>query len=209
MSGLVAVKLLTVFGKLWPAALKVTALLNVAVPANVLFPASVGYTPFNVDSNEEVFSPRLTAPFVVLAVNGLLAPTLAIVPGNVCPAANVIGAVNVLAAPSCAYTLFNVVSSADVFNPKPTEPEVPLPVSGLAVVMPVMVPLPVPVPGKVCPDAKLMVPFGAIDRPVAAGVVAPAPNSNSRFAVGDAVLFPESTVCHAKFCGTASLKLLE
>ena len=48
----------------------------------------------------------------------------------------------------------NVDSSDEVFRLSATLPDVPLPLNGELVVMPVMVPA--PVPGKVCPLAKVM-----------------------------------------------------
>ena len=83
------------------------------------------------------------------------------------------------------------------FKPRPTEPAVPDPVSGLEVVIPVMVPPPVPLMGKIWLGLKLMLPLGAMDSPVAVGLAVPAPNKSARVADGDAVLLPVACVCHA------------
>jgi hypothetical protein len=92
-------------------------------------------------------------------------------------------------------SLVSVVS----FRPSATEPDVPDPVRGLEVVIPVMVPPPVPVIGKVCPGAQLMTPAGEMERPVAARGANPAPYSNARFDDGVLVLLPVGTTCQAKF----------
>ena len=55
----------------------------------------------------------------------------------------------------------------------------------------------------------MICPFGAIERPVATGVLVPDPNNNCRLAVGLAVLFPELAACQTKFCGTAAFPVLE
>jgi hypothetical protein len=104
---------------------------------------------------------------------------------------------NSLPVPNWAYTLFRVVSSVEVFKPSATEPEVPEPVSGLEVVIPVMVPVPPP-PGKVCAGTKLIVPLLPIENPVAAGLPEPA-YSRSSFAASEAVLLLVARFSKKKF----------
>jgi len=89
-----------------------------------------------------------------------------------------------------------VVSSADVLKPSATEPVVPLPVNGLVVVIPVMVPPPEPEMGNVWLGLKLMTPLDAMERPVAVGPV-PEPKRSASLAVGDAVSLPDTSVCQA------------
>jgi hypothetical protein len=90
-----------------------------------------------------------------------------------------------------------------------TEPEVPDPVSGLEVVMPVIVPPPVPVMGKVWPEAQLIVPLGLREKPVAARGDVPAPYSRVRVDDGLAVLLPVGCTYQPKFWATAADNVLE
>src|SRR5580698_11234034 len=118
---------------------------------------------------------------------------------------------------SFAYLESKVVSRPGVmlvvralwYSPSATEPEVPEPVSGLVVVMPVMVPPPVPVTGNVCPGADVSSPFAEMEKPVAAGVAPPALYSRERLAEGVDVSLPVANACHAKFCATAAELLLD
>src|SRR5271157_3930882 len=98
-------------------------------------------------------------------------------------------------------------SSRPVFSPSATEPDVPDPVSGLVVVIPVMVPA--PVPGKVCPVAQWTSPLGEMERPVAAGAAVPAPYNNAMLDDGVDVSLPVGITCQAKFCATELEVLLE
>lgn len=142
------------------------------------------------ETSAVLFNPSATEPDVPLPVRGLVV----VIP--------------VISEDFRAVTMsgVNVVTSPDVFNPRATEPEVPLPVSGLVVVIPVIVPA--PVPGNVCPLANVILPFAAIESPVAAGAAVPAPNSRLRFALGVVVLFPVGTASQRKFCVVAAAGVL-
>jgi hypothetical protein len=63
----------------------------------------------------------------------------------------------------------------------------------------------VPVPGKVCPEAKLIWPLLAIDRPVSPGVPVPARYSKFSVPEGLAVLLPAGSASQENSCGTAVL----
>jgi hypothetical protein len=79
--------------------------------------------------------------------------------------------------------------------PPPLSPDVE------AVVIPVIV----PVPGKLCPEAKLIRPLLATDRPVSAGVPVPARYSKFSVPEGVAVLLPAGSASQENSCGTAAL----
>ena len=84
-----------------------------------------------------------------------------------------------------------------------TVPEVPPPRSAVPAMTLVMVPA--PVPGKVCPGAKLMVPFALKEKPVSVGEPLPAVESRFSVAVGEAVLLPWGSACNWKRGSTADM----
>jgi hypothetical protein len=92
-----------------------------------------------------------------------------------------------------------------VFRPSATDPDVPLPVNGLVVVMPLIV----PVPGNVCPGAKLIVPFGLKESPVTCRPSGPDAYKSRIYEEGFAELLPVGNTCHAKLCATAALPSLK
>jgi hypothetical protein len=61
-----------------------------------------------------------------------------------------------------------------------------------------LVTVPDPAPGKVCPEAKVMTPLLATDRPVSAGATPFAPNRRCRLPEGFAVSLPVGSACQRK-----------
>jgi len=111
--------------------------------------------------------------------------------------------------PVPAVTLSDGLASMALVTPPLAMLKVPLLVIGPPVKpapLPTLVTVPAPaIPGKVCPEAKLIWPLLAIDRPVSAGV--PVPERYSKFSVpeGLAVLLPAGSASQENSCGTAAL----
>src|SRR5450432_3173966 len=63
---------------------------------------------------------------------------------------------------------------------------------------PTLLTVPLVVPGKVWPDAKLIIPLFAIDSPVSAGTLEPRPKSRLNLPTGLAVLFATGSTCQRK-----------
>src|SRR5450432_1454746 len=73
---------------------------------------------------------------------------------------------------------------------------------------PTLLTVPLVVPGKVWPDAKLIVPLLAIDNPVSDGDVLPKPNSRLSLPTGLAALFATGSTCKRNVSFTDCPRLL-
>ena len=73
--------------------------------------------------------------------------------------------------------------------------------------MPAMTPVmvPAPVPGKVCPGAKLMVPFALKEKPVSVGEPLPAVEEQIQGGLREAVSLPWGSACNWKRGSTADM----